>query len=305
MIKHTTLLIAAIVLCAVPLRAQQSVEVPFAALDKAVREEQGGWAGNKERLSKIFADERKRLGPDFENVLFKWLSYDRDKHYWASAFLDWEVYLHGNKRLPELSLLIKQQGLALVQNEDSEETRGYIIGVSITAAILSDELGLRPLAISYKAEAERLLRLNPSFASYIPALSDAERRRYDEIKVRVAGPPTISSVEPKGPRVVPVEVQPQQSAPLSGGVLNGRALRLPKPEYPSAAREAQASGPVEVRVLIDETGKVISARAISGHPELRKASEDAASRAEFTPTTLAGRAVKVTGSIIYNFVYRR
>jgi hypothetical protein len=60
-----------------------------------------------------------------------------------------------------------------------------------------------------------------------------------------------------------------------------------------------------VRVLIDETGKVISARAISGHPELRKASEDAASRAEFTPTTLAGRAVKVTGSIIYNFVYRR
>jgi TonB family protein len=304
MIKQTTFLMAAILLCTVALRAQQSVELPFAALEKAVREEQGGWAGNKDRLSKIFNEERKRLGPDFENVLLKWLSYDRDKHYWVSAFLDWEVYLHGNKRLPELALLIKQQGLALVKNEDSEETRGYIIGVSITAAILSDELGLQPLARSYKAEAERLLRLNPSLTAFVPALSDAERRRYDEIKVPMNGPPTIVAAEPKGPKVVPIEVQPQPSAPLSGGVLNGRAIRLPKPEYPRAAREAHAQGPVEVRVLIDETGKVISARAISGQPELRAASEEAALRAEFTPTRLAGRPVKVTGSIIYNFVAR-
>ncbi len=93
-------------------------------------------------------------------------------------------------------------------------------------------------------------------------------------------------------------------APISGGILNGRALKLPKPKYPKAARESGASGTVVVRVLIDENGKVISAEAVSGHPDLREASEEAASRAEFTPTTLAGRPVKVSGTIQYNFVAR-
>lgn len=93
-------------------------------------------------------------------------------------------------------------------------------------------------------------------------------------------------------------------APISGGVLNGRAIKLPKPKYPKAARESGASGTVVIRVLIDENGKVIDAKAISGHPDLREASEEAASRAEFTPTTLAGRPVKVSGTIQYNFVAR-
>jgi TonB family protein len=94
-------------------------------------------------------------------------------------------------------------------------------------------------------------------------------------------------------------------APITGGVLNGRALKLPKPKYPKAARESGASGVVVVRVLIDENGKVIEANAISGHPDLREVSEYAASQAEFTPTTLAGRPVKVSGTIQYNFVARR
>lgn len=93
-------------------------------------------------------------------------------------------------------------------------------------------------------------------------------------------------------------------APITGGVLNGRALKLPKPKYPRAARESGASGVVVVRVLIDENGRVIEARAISGHPDLREVSENAASHAEFTPTTLAGRPVKVSGTIQYNFVAR-
>jgi TonB family protein len=93
-------------------------------------------------------------------------------------------------------------------------------------------------------------------------------------------------------------------APISGGILNGRALKLPKPKYPRAARESGASGVVVVRVLIDENGKVISAKAISGHLDLREVSEEAASRAEFTPTTLARRPVKVSGTIQYNFVAR-
>lgn len=111
---------------------------------------------------------------------------------------------------------------------------------------------------------------------------------------------TVVAVAPDSP----FEHDSNWRAPISGGVLNGRAIKLPKPKYPKAARESGASGTVVIRVLIDETGKVISAKAISGHPELLEVSEEAASRAEFTPTTLAGRPVKVSGTIQYNFVAR-
>ena len=89
---------------------------------------------------------------------------------------------------------------------------------------------------------------------------------------------------------------------LKGGVLNGKAVSLPKPSYPSAARKAQAAGMVAVQVLIDENGNVIAAEAVSGHPLLHAACVAAAKKAKFTPTRLSGQPVKVTGMIQYNFV---
>lgn len=89
---------------------------------------------------------------------------------------------------------------------------------------------------------------------------------------------------------------------IVGGVLNGKALELPKPAYPPIARAAHASGMVVVQVLIDEQGYVIAAHAVSGHPLLQGASVAAAREAKFSPTLLAGEPVKVTGVIEYNFV---
>ncbi len=89
---------------------------------------------------------------------------------------------------------------------------------------------------------------------------------------------------------------------ISGGVLNGKAKSLPKPQYPAAARAVGASGPVTVQVLLDETGAVISASAVSGHPLLRAAAVESARGALFSPTLLEGRPVKVSGVITYNFV---
>jgi periplasmic protein TonB len=88
---------------------------------------------------------------------------------------------------------------------------------------------------------------------------------------------------------------------VSGGVLNGKAISLPKPPYPPIAKTARASGTVTVQVTIDENGNVISASAISGHPLLRAAAVAAARQARFTPTKLSGQPVKVTGVINYNF----
>jgi Ca-activated chloride channel homolog len=88
---------------------------------------------------------------------------------------------------------------------------------------------------------------------------------------------------------------------VSGGVLNGRALNLPKPDYPAAARSVGASGVVVVEVTVDETGKVIAARATSGHPMLKATATAAARQARFAPTKISGQPVRVTGTISYNF----
>lgn len=98
----------------------------------------------------------------------------------------------------------------------------------------------------------------------------------------------------------PTPTKPPADA-ISGGVLNGKAVDLPKPEYPASARAAHASGTVVVQVLVDESGDVMTAQATSGQPLLRQAAVAAAKQAHFAPTKLAGRPVKVSGVLTYNF----
>ena len=86
-------------------------------------------------------------------------------------------------------------------------------------------------------------------------------------------------------------------APISGGMLNGKAIYLPLPEFPPG----DASGVVAVSVLIDEQGIVVDAHAVSGPPALQAAALNAARFARFSPTTMMGEAVKVTGILTFNF----
>jgi TonB family protein len=89
--------------------------------------------------------------------------------------------------------------------------------------------------------------------------------------------------------------------PVSGGVLNGTAVSLPSPAYPETARRMRIAGVVIVQVVLDETGKVISAQSTDGPPPLREAAVQAARKARFSPTKLSGQPVKVTGVINYKF----
>ncbi len=98
--------------------------------------------------------------------------------------------------------------------------------------------------------------------------------------------------------------QPRPRAPISGGVLNGKAVSKPAPLYPAIAKAARARGVVVVQITVDENGEVISASAVSGHPLLRQAAVQAARQARFSQTRLSGQPVKVTGTITYNFVMR-
>ena len=88
---------------------------------------------------------------------------------------------------------------------------------------------------------------------------------------------------------------------ISGGVLNGKAISLPKPAYPPIAKQVNASGTVVVQVVVDEQGNVVSARPVSGHPLLHASAVAAARSAKFTPTKLSGKPVRVSGVITYNF----
>jgi protein TonB len=111
-------------------------------------------------------------------------------------------------------------------------------------------------------------------------------------------PSTASESEPPPPAPTPLKPR----APISGGVLNGRAISKPMPPYPAIAKAAHASGTVSVQVTIDESGKVISATPVSGHPLLQQSAVQAARQARFSPTLLSGQPVKVTGILTYNFV---
>lgn len=88
---------------------------------------------------------------------------------------------------------------------------------------------------------------------------------------------------------------------ISGGVLNGKATSLPRPAYPAGAMAVNASGAVSIQITIDESGNVIAANAVSGHPLLRAAAEKAARAAQFSPTMMSGKPVKISGVITYNF----
>jgi protein TonB len=101
----------------------------------------------------------------------------------------------------------------------------------------------------------------------------------------------------------PTPVKPQTQR-LSSKVLTSKAISLPQPPYPTIAKQMGAQGPVNVQILVDETGRVISAHVLSGHPTLVTAAKEAALRARFTPTLLNDKPVKVQGVIIYNFVLR-
>jgi protein TonB len=114
------------------------------------------------------------------------------------------------------------------------------------------------------------------------------------------GPAVVEIVTPPPPPPTPIE-KPVPRV-VSKGVITGLALSLPKPAYPQIARQARAGGSVNVQVLIDETGKVISAKAVAGHPLLLAAAQQAAYGARFSPTKLGDQAVKVSGVITYNFV---
>ncbi|MEP6913025.1 MAG: TonB family protein [bacterium] len=85
-------------------------------------------------------------------------------------------------------------------------------------------------------------------------------------------------------------------------VEKGALIEAPHPVYPEEAKKQKIEGVVSVTITVGEDGNVIFAKAKSGPEPLYGASEEAAYKARFKPTTKDGKPVKVTGVMSYNFV---
>jgi len=227
-----------------------------------------------------------------------------------SAFFIAGIYLYDTHLAPsdlELTTLVAPVPVPQVdkQPEQKEEAKPQKVeqNVDVRKELIAsvDESRVPPKEISAKASDIPPVRRgvttvqgsgNSDAAAPMPAGPGTGNVTTAPAKVNIADePPPPEAPKPTPPR-----------APISGGVLNGKAISLPKPAYPPIARAAHASGTVVVQVLIDENGNVVSAHAVSGHPLLQGAAVGAARQARFSPTKLSGQPVKVTGVIQYNFV---
>lgn len=81
-----------------------------------------------------------------------------------------------------------------------------------------------------------------------------------------------------------------------------KPISWPAPKYPMEARPSKISGIVVARVTVDETGKVIEAKVLCGHPILAKGIGSSVWNARFKPRTAAGGPSKLIDLIVYNFV---
>jgi Ca-activated chloride channel family protein len=96
------------------------------------------------------------------------------------------------------------------------------------------------------------------------------------------------------------------------GVLNeknsvpssGKANKLPKPKFSTKTKWNGSDGLVNVRVAIDETGKVTEAKAESGHESLRAAAEQAALKTKFKIKQSKENPVQIVGVIVYDFTLK-
>jgi TonB family protein len=92
-----------------------------------------------------------------------------------------------------------------------------------------------------------------------------------------------------------------EDQPVVEGPLHGKEITLMKPEYPDKAKSEGVSGKVTVAILVNEQGRVVSARALTGQPMLRIAAVVAARQSKFSPEKLAAQRSKNSGTITYTF----
>ncbi|MBK6797652.1 MAG: energy transducer TonB [Acidobacteria bacterium] len=166
------------------------------------------------------------------------------------------------------------------------EQKGQLFAVSKLADLpdlIKTEI-IRPRPIPVILPVARRQPINPALSGqYLNSLAGSS----------IKPPAMLSTFTNDIPKPLPRRV--------SEGVLLGNIVNKIMPVYPFSARQLKIQGEVRVEIVIEETGRVIEARAVDGHPMLRQAAEEAARKWTFNPTYLNGKAVRTQG--ILRFVF--
>ncbi len=139
------------------------------------------------------------------------------------------------------------------------------------------------------------LALNQKFFNFIYLRDDAESSKSDAIWKNLLDSFRFENLNRQKPDFM-IDWD-------SDMILNGRAVKLAKPLFPSGVKVFNAVE-INVRVIIDESGKVISAKAISGNNRFFPYAESAAKDSKFEPFIVCGKHAKISGVIVYRFVGR-
>ncbi len=83
--------------------------------------------------------------------------------------------------------------------------------------------------------------------------------------------------------------------------LNYAVTKKVQPIYRTAARNAGAVGLVQVEVLIDQNGDVISAKARTGNSLLHPEAEEAALQTKFNKPSVYGKPARGFGFLVFRF----
>lgn len=119
----------------------------------------------------------------------------------------------------------------------------------------------------------------------------------------IAPPPVTSKAEPH--QIQAPAPTSRSIGPLKEDIARvelSEAIKREKPHYPEAAIQAGVFGEVIVEVIVNERGKVLEAKALSGHVLLRQAAETAARSWRFRPSSKGeGGPVQSVGTITFVF----
>lgn len=104
-----------------------------------------------------------------------------------------------------------------------------------------------------------------------------------------------------GESEIPGATSSNITKPVELGDLRSRAISVPQPTTSEEAKRVKATGKVQVKVIVDENGKVVSAIAQNNVAALREAAEAAARQAIFKPLIQDGITVRFSGILTYEF----
>ncbi|HEV2829795.1 MAG TPA: energy transducer TonB [Pyrinomonadaceae bacterium] len=143
---------------------------------------------------------------------------------------------------------------------------------------------------------------------FVPELGRIPFKRtyiFDNGQKWITEPISIKFGEPAAADLYGPDYSVIEQIPIFNNQLAKQILSKPNPIYPPAAQERSVSGTVIVSVVVDESGRVVSALVTTPIPMLNEAAIDAAYQAWFLPTIREGKPVVTSGILAYNFALPR